>query len=110
MNFLNLSYFLVAAQELNFTRAAQKLYISQQTLSNHIHRLEVELDTTLFERTPTQRLTPSGKALEKFAKQVLFLQSQFNNELHEIKEERVGELTIGCTRTRARVLLPRIRR
>ena len=36
INFLNLEYFLVAAEELNFTRAARKLYISQQSLSNHI--------------------------------------------------------------------------
>ena len=36
INFLNLEYFLVAAEELNFTRAAKRLYISQQSLSNHI--------------------------------------------------------------------------
>ena len=40
MNFLNLEYFLVAAEELNFTRAAKRLYISQQSLSNHIAKLE----------------------------------------------------------------------
>ena len=40
INFLNLEYFLVAAEELNFTRAARKLYISQQSLSNHISNLE----------------------------------------------------------------------
>ena len=34
INFLNLEYFLVAAEELNFTRAAKKLFISQQSLSN----------------------------------------------------------------------------
>ena len=36
INFLNLEYFLVAAEELNFTKAAKKLFISQQSLSNHI--------------------------------------------------------------------------
>ena len=34
INFLNLEYFLVAAEELNFTKAAKKLFISQQSLSN----------------------------------------------------------------------------
>jgi DNA-binding transcriptional LysR family regulator len=46
INFLNLEYFLVAAEELNFTRAAKRLYISQQSLSNHISNLEKELITT----------------------------------------------------------------
>lgn len=43
INFLNLEYFLVAAEELNFTRAAKKLFISQQSLSNHISNLEKNL-------------------------------------------------------------------
>ena len=46
INFLNLEYFLVAAEELNFTKAAKRLYISQQSLSNHISNLEKELITT----------------------------------------------------------------
>ena len=36
INFLNLEYFLVAAEELNFTRAAKRAYVTQQSLSNHI--------------------------------------------------------------------------
>ena len=47
INFLNLEYFLVAAEELNFTRAAKRLYISQQSLSNHISNLEKEFDVVL---------------------------------------------------------------
>ena len=43
MNLLNLEYFLVAAEEMNFTRAAKRLYIAQQSLSNHIARLEDSL-------------------------------------------------------------------
>lgn len=46
INFLNLEYFLVAAEELNFTRAAKRLYISQQSLSNHISTWKKNL--TLF--------------------------------------------------------------
>ena len=44
INFLNLEYFLVAAEELNFTKAAKKLFISQQSLSNHISNMEKEFD------------------------------------------------------------------
>ena len=43
MNFQNMEYFLAAAEEGNITRAAQKLNISQQALSNSVARLEAEL-------------------------------------------------------------------
>ena len=44
MNFLHLKYFLMVAEEMNITRAAERLYISQQSLSNHIGNLEKELE------------------------------------------------------------------
>ena len=53
MNLLNLRYFLVAAEELNFTRAARRLYISQQSLSGHILKLENYFGVELFDRSPT---------------------------------------------------------
>ena len=40
MTLENLEYFLVAAEELNFTRAAERLYITQQSLSGHIAKIE----------------------------------------------------------------------
>ena len=43
MNFQNMEYFLAVAKEGNITRAAQKLRISQQALSNTISRMEAEL-------------------------------------------------------------------
>ena len=51
MNFLHLKYFLLVAEELNITRAAERLYISQQSLSNHISNMEKELDVKLFTRS-----------------------------------------------------------
>ena len=50
MNFRNLQYFLAAAEEKNITHAARKLYISQQSLSGHIAKLEEELGVSLFQR------------------------------------------------------------
>ena len=53
MNFLTLYYFLVVCDEMNITKAAEKLYISQQSLSNHIQTLEKFVGTPLFPRTPS---------------------------------------------------------
>ena len=55
MNFTSLKYFLVTAEELSITRAASKLYISQQALSSHILKLERELGVVLFDRYPEFR-------------------------------------------------------
>ncbi len=108
MNFLNLEYFLVVAEEQNITRAAQRLYISQQSLSNHIRRLEKDFDTKLFERTPTMSLTYSGKKLARAAEQILAIKRQVTVEIDDINHHRRGNIRVGISHTRGRVLLPDI--
>lgn len=105
MNFLNLEYFLVVAEELNITRAAQRLYISQQSLSSHIKRLEQDFDTKLFERSPAMSLTYSGRKLARAARQILEIKRQVTMEIDDINHHRRGNIRVGISHTRGRVLL-----
>lgn len=108
MNFLNLEYFLAAAEELNFTKAAKRLFISQQSLSAHISKLENDLDVELFNRTVPLTLTPAGKSLVKNAARMLDLKEQSVKELLDIKDFKRGDLYIGVSHTRGRAFLPEI--
>ena len=108
INFLNLEYFLVAAEELNFTRAAKRLYISQQSLSNHISNLEKEFDVVLFNRTSPLTLTYAGQALKTRARELLDLRDETYKEISDIKDFSTGQLSIGVSHTRGRFILPEI--
>ena len=108
INFLNLEYFLVAAEELNFTKAAKRLYISQQSLSNHIANLEKEFDVMLFNRTSPLTLTYAGQALKAKAREILDLRDETYQEIRDIKDFTTGQLSIGVSHTRGRFILPEI--
>ncbi len=108
INFLNLEYFLVAAEESSITKAARRLNISQQSLSSHIANLEKEFDITLFNRSTPLTLTYAGRMLEKHAREILHLRDETYRELADIKDFSKGRLTIGMSHTRGRRVLPEI--
>jgi DNA-binding transcriptional LysR family regulator len=108
MNFLNLQYFLVVAEELNITKAAERLHVSQQALSNHISKLEKELDAQLFSRTPKLSLTLSGKCLRTAALQIQDIHDQLLREMDDVNNNCRGELRIGISYTRGQAILPQL--
>ena len=101
-------YFLAVAQERNISRAAKKLYVSQQSLSEQLKRLEAQYDTTLFVRKPHFALTASGEALLKTLQQIQILENGLSTRLEEIKDIGVGTLRVGIHSARARVFLPAV--
>lgn len=106
MSIRSLSYFLTAAEEMNITTAAQKLYITQQTLSSHIKRLEDQYGVILFERKPRLRLTPAGERMVHYATRIVRLERMMNAEFVDISQKNRGVLLVGCSRTRARYFFP----
>ncbi len=91
-----LKYFVTVAEELNITRAAEKLNISQPPLSNQIKALEAELETTLFIRGKRHlKLTESGKLLYRHAKEILNLSDKTSEEIRLMGREMNGTISIG---------------
>ena len=106
MNFQHLKYFLMVAEELNITRAAERLYISQQSLSNHISNMERELDVKLFTRSPKLSLTYAGELLVSTATQILDQYSQYLSKVGDINRQYLGVLRVGISHTCGLALLP----
>ena len=91
-----LNYFVATAQELNMTRAAQKLLVSHPALSRQIADLEDELGVKLFNRQPRHlTLTPAGQYLYEQAKEILTLASKTKSNLQS-SAVISGDLTIAA--------------
>ena len=96
MELRHIRYFLAVAEEMNFTRAAEKLMIAQPPLSRQIHDLEEELGAPLFIRKPhALRLTEEGQLFRQYAAQVLELVDKSVSEVHEIHQGLHGTLYLG---------------
>lgn len=107
MNFLNLEYFVVIAEELSISTAAQHLHISQQALSRHISKLEEELGITLFVRAHPLVLTKEGQNFYETAKEILRLKSQYDRDLKK-NISIPPTIRIGIGNTIGRSLLPKV--
>lgn len=108
MDTSSLDYFAEAAKDLNFTRTAKRLFISQQNLSHHIARLEEHYGVRLFERKPHLALTYSGKVLLEYATNYQIGEKSLKNMFADIQKKEQGSLKIGCSPTRTSIALPRI--
>ena len=87
MDLRTLHYFVTVAEELNITRAAEKLHMSQPPLSAQIKSLETELDTELFIR--------GKRRLYRRAKEILKLADKTRSEVLSLGEGMRGTIAIG---------------
>ena len=96
MELRTLTYFVTVAEELNITKAAQILRISQPPLSAQIKNLEDELGTPLFIRGKRHlTLTDAGQLLYQRAKDILNLSEKASSEISALSRGMSGTVTIG---------------
>ncbi|MBN6039827.1 LysR family transcriptional regulator [Amycolatopsis sp. 195334CR] len=104
MELRQLEYFIAVAEERNFTRAAERVHISQSGVSAQIRQLERELGTELFDRSArTATLTVAGKAALDHARAAVSAAGAVSQAVGEVTDLIRGRLTIGmvigCTVT-----------
>ena len=102
-----LNYFVTIAQERNITRAADKLLVTQPTLSRQIKDLEEELGVILFRRSSRElQLTEDGQYLYNRALEILALVNKTEENLTR-KGEVGGDLYIGAAESASLELIAR---
>ena len=93
-----LKYFTMVCEELHFTRAAEKLGISQPTLSQQIKLLETLLGTPLFYRTGKRIvLSEAGKIVLEHARRIFAELEAIKTEVKKLQGLERGTITLGCS-------------
>jgi len=103
----NLEYILTIVEEGSFSKAADRLYISQPALSIIVKKTEDDLGLPLFNRTSKPiTLTPAGKIYVDYIKKLQALDDALQQELNSIREQEKGTLNIGTSNYFSSYVMP----
>ena len=108
MNFTTMEYFEALVRERSFTRAAERLHITQQSLSSHVAKLEKELGCQLIVRHVPLELTYAGEVFLNYATTIREQYVTMRQEFWDISQNDEGVLRVGIAFTRGRTILPDI--
>lgn len=109
MNLKQLEAFVCVAEVKNFSLAAKKLYLTQPTVSAHIHGLEKELGVKLFNRsTKDVELSADGERLYENARQMVALEKSILKDFTLKDSQVVQKITVGASTVPGQYILPRI--
>src|ERR1700756_3163017 len=109
MELRHLRYFIAVAEELNFSRAAARLRVSQPPLSRQIRGLEAELKVKLLDRnTQGVRLTRAGHAVLARSRKLVRDAESLRTEAQTIEKESQEELRIGYAPSPTAVIISRV--
>jgi len=104
-----LHIFLTAAETLSFTRTAQRLHLTQPSVSQHIQALERHFGCQLFVRNGRNlELTEAGLKLASLAQEAVLLSARIESEMASLQKGVVGHLLIGCYTTPGKYILPKL--
>ena len=107
INLSELRVFVTAAEEGNFSRAAERLQLSQAAISQNIHALEKEYGVELFiRRGRSVELSESGQAILPLAREILHSSSRFEDAMRNATQQVSGDLLLGCSTSSGRYLMP----
>jgi DNA-binding transcriptional LysR family regulator len=102
-----LRVFHTVARRLNFTKAAEELFITQPAVTKHIHEIESHYKVKLFERNGAKiKLTPAGETLLQHTEQLFTVYRNMEFELNLLAQRHNGTLNIGASTTVAQYVLP----
>ncbi len=102
-----LNIFLVAAETLNFTLAAERLHMSQPSISQHIRALEKHFDEELFVRKGRSLiLSDAGRILIPLASQFVKQSTSINETMSSLKGFIKGRIRIGCNAISGKYIMP----
>lgn len=107
LNLHRLWIFMTVVECGGFSAAAQKLYLSQPSVSHQVRQLEQSLRTTLIDRSGARiRLTPEGEVMLEYAKRVFLLADEAVAAIRQVSGLQTGKLVAGGTTTVGTYLLP----
>jgi DNA-binding transcriptional LysR family regulator len=96
MELRHLRYFVAVAEELNFTKAAEKLHLAQPSLTRQIHNLEQELGVRLLNRTKSRvTLTEEGRSFLVDAKRLVAQSLESVQAVRRLSRGETGQLNLG---------------
>jgi DNA-binding transcriptional LysR family regulator len=99
--------FMAVAENLNFTKAAESLFISQPAVTKHIHELESKSGIALFTRKGNRiSLTQAGEIMYNRLRTIDNMYNELNYELSTLKGESEGTLRLGASSTIAQYVVP----
>ena len=103
-----LQIFLTVAKHMNFSRAAEELYMTQPAVSQYIKSLENELNVQLFDRSQKKiQLTKAGEIVVYYGKEINMLSTKMNRALDDLTNHVAGELLLGASYSYGEYLLPK---
>lgn len=111
MDFRQLEVFLAIVKFKSFSKAAEHLYLTQPTVSNHLFNLERDLDTVLINRSRSNKdisLTKAGELLYDYAVNIVNLRENAKFKLGEFKGKIVGNIEIASSTVPGQYIIPEI--